>query len=84
MWFGVQIIAASGRDGEERRAEMEAWCGVRREAASSGLWGAGSVREWRVVLGFVRMERVWRGPMRPAPTIAMESFGEVDGVEEVI
>ena len=79
--FGVQISAASGGAVEEERsAEMEGKCGMKREEAVVGPWGAGSVREWRVQVGERWMERAWRGPIWPEPMRAMASFGEVIGV----
>lgn len=71
VWFGVQIMAAVGLRGEERRASMlEKWV-VLREAAREGPWGAGSTRAMRVVFGEVMTAWACRGPMMPPPMMAI-------------
>lgn len=78
VWFGVQIIAASGLGVvEEREVRWEVRlekCSVEREEAVWGPWGAGSMsaRRWRE--GLELMERACRGPIRPPPMRMMLSF----------
>lgn len=52
---------------------------VKREAAREWLCGEGSVMEWRVVEGLVRMDWAWRGPIRPLPIIAIVVLLVKDG-----
>lgn len=77
VWFGVHIMAASGRGVLTRREEMLVWWVVLRDFAREGPWGEGSTRAWRVVRGFERTECACRGPMSPPPIMAILKGGVV-------